>query len=357
MRLQFFIVKKMEANLKKSFKNDRGSAFVLVLILMMVMTILGTSLLATGFASTKTTIHQENSMKAYFLAESGARTLAEHIVNTPGINIENILSSQYTEPINIGGGTVTLDVQEVDSDLVITSNSVVNGVSNHATVILEKSTGNIFDYTILSLGEISISNHVTVIGDVATNAGPEDVDTSPQASPQEIDIIMDSGIALPAIEIPASYNQVFNSPVTGGETIAVSGETQVHLSEGVSLSNKKNLTVTGSGTLHLYVSKGWSSANDTQLNVVDTVKLYMYVIDNSNIYIRSNKFTGTIYAPNSSVTFHNASGMAIGGRNFLGSIIAKEVHLDGNHTTIVHDASSDPSNIKVKKSYEIKGWQ
>lgn len=343
--------------MKKLLKNDRGSALVLVLILMMVMTILGTSLLATAFASTKMTMHQENSMKAYFLAESGARTIAEHIINTPAINIADILSSQETEPISIGGGTVTLDIQEIDSNLVITSNSIVNGVSNQATVILEKSIGNIFDYTILSLGEISISNHVTVIGDVATTAGPEDVSTAPNASPQKNSIITNSDFILPTIEIPSSYDQVFNSEVTGGETITVSGESKVHLSEGVSLSNKKTLTVTGNGTLHLYLSKGWSSANHTQLNVADTVTLYMYVIDASDVYIRSNKFTGTIYAPNSSVTFHNASGMAIGGRNFLGSIIAKEVYLDGNHTTIERDTTADHSEIKVNKTYSIKGWQ
>lgn len=338
-------------------KNEQGSALVLVLIMMLIMTVLGTSLLATAQASTKMTIYQENSMKAYFLAESGARTLAEYIMDTPTVNIASLLASKETENVSIGGGNFKLEIQESNGDLVITANGVVGGVSNQATVVLEKVVGNIFDYTILSLGDISIANHVTVIGDVATNSGPDDVSTAPNASPQKNKVITNAGLSLPSIEVPSTYDQVFSTKVIGGETIAVSGEMKVHLSEGVALSNKKNLTVSGNGTLHLFLSKGWQSANHTQLNVSDDVTLYLYVIDSSDVYIRSNKFKGTIYAPNSSVTFHNASGMAIGGRNFLGSIIAKEVNLDGNHTTIERDSTVDYSNIKISKSYKIKGWQ
>ena len=336
---------------------EQGSALVLVLIMMLIMTVLGTSLLATAQASTKMTIYQENSMKAYFLAESGAKALADYIIDTPTVNIASILASKETENVSVGGGNFKLEVQETDGNLVITANGLVNGVSNQATVVLEKVIGNIFDYTILALGDISIANHVTVIGDVATNSGPDDVSTAPNASPQQNEVITNAGITIPSIEVPSSYDDVISSKVTGGETIAVSGEMKVHLSEGVALSNKENLTVTGNGTLHLFVSKGWQSANHTQLNVSDDVTLYMYVIDSSDVYIRSNKFKGTIYAPNSIVTFHNASGMAIGGRNFLGSIIAKEVNLDGNHTIIERDPSVDNSNIKINKSYKIKGWQ
>lgn len=346
-----------EDNLIQNQKNEQGSALVLVLIMMLIMTVLGTSLLATAQASTKMTIYQENSMKAYFLAESGAKAFADYIIDTPAADIANLLASKETENVSIGGGSINLELQETDGNLIITANGLVNGVSNHATVVLEKVIGNIFDYTVLSLGDISIANHVTVIGDVATNSGPDDVSTAPNASPQKNMVITNAGISIPSIEVPTSYDQVFSTKVTGGETIPVSGDIKVHLSEGVALSNKKNLTVTGNGTLHLFVSKGWQSANHTQLNVSDDVTLYLYMIDSSDVYIRSNKFKGTIYAPNSNVTFHNASGMAIGGRNFLGSIIAKEVNLDGNHTTIERDSAVDYSNIKISKSYKIKGWQ
>ena len=347
----------MEGNLPITKKNEEGSALVLVLIMLMIMMVLGTSLLATAEASNKMTIRQENSMQAYFLAESAAKSLAEHIIETPAVDVAAILASGETETVSVGGGTVELTVNEVDGDLIIQASGLVKGVANEATVILEKSIGNLFDYTILSLGGISIANHVTVIGDVATNADATEVDTSPHASPQKNAVITEAGITLPPIEIPASYDQVVTTKVTGGESIDVSGEKKVHLSEGVALTNKQNLTVTGNGTLHLYVSKGWQSANHTQLNVSDDVTLYLYVIDASDVYIRSNKFKGTIYAPDSSVTFHNASGMAIGGRNFLGSIIAKEVGLDGNHTTIERDESVDYDTITINKTYKIKGWQ
>jgi len=53
--------------LRKLWKNE-GSALVFVVLLMLILSILGLSLLSTALANTKIAVHQENSMKAYFLA-------------------------------------------------------------------------------------------------------------------------------------------------------------------------------------------------------------------------------------------------------------------------------------------------
>ena len=339
----------------KIIKNNRGSTLVMVLIILVVLTILGTSLLTLALANTNNTIHQENSMKAYFIARSGAMTLAEHIVDNPSIDVEGMISAGPTSAREIADGTFQVEVGEEDGELIISSTGVVNDVSQNVEVVLEKSAGQILDFTVLAKGKISIANHVSVVGNIATNAKSiSDVSTSPHANPKAEDVILDAGVAIPEISWPSSFNQVFNHKITGDELIQVSGDTYVHLAKGVGLSNKSTLSAIGSGTLHLYVSNGWTSDNHTAFVSDPDVKVIIYAKDGYGFYIRSHMFKGVIYAPDSSVTFHNASGSAHGGRNFHGSIIANNVYLDGNHTVLEENPDYDPDDLTLNHVYRIK---
>lgn len=344
--------------MNKILLNKKGSALVFVVLLMLILSVLGLSLLSTALANTKMAVHQENSMKAYFLARSGAGALADYIMKTPTADVEGMVSAGLTEPAYVGDGSIVLDVQEIDDELVILAAGTANGVNREATVILEDSKGILFDFTILAKGKIDISNHVTVVGQIATNApaSSNPVTTSPHSVPKAEDVITDAGIDIPDVDMPSSV-QVVSSKITNDKNFTVAGDTYIHLQRGVALGTHKTLSITGSGTLHLYVSEGWSSANHSQLVTDPNVTVIIYAVDNSEIFISSHEFQGSIYAPYSKVTFHNASGSAHGGRNFHGSIIAKDVHLTGNHTTLEHDPEADLDELTIKKSYSIKEWR
>jgi hypothetical protein len=336
-------------------KNRRGSTLILVLIVTVVLTILGTSILSVALANTKNTIRQENSMKAYFVARSGAMTLAEYIVNNPTADVIGMISAGLISPVEIADGTVSVGVNIVSDELIISSTGIVNGVSQNVDVVLEKSAGPVFDFPIFTKNDISISNHVTVLGDVATNATDiSQVSTKPHAKPQAKDVILDADVVIPSIVVPGSFDQVINDRITNNYGIDISGNTSVHLEGGVGLSNKKTFSITGSGTLHLYVSGGWTSANHSEFVSDPDVMVIIYIIDSSNVYIRSHEFKGVIYAPNSIVTFENSSGSAQGGRNFYGSIIAKSVHLDGNHTVFEYAPNFNSEDMTIESLYGIK---
>ena len=337
-------------------KNKRGSTLVFVMLVMLVLTVLCTSILTVALANTRTTITQENNMKAYYLARSGAVTLAEHIVADPSVVSAAMISAGSTSQIAIADGRFSVDVDEVDGDLVISSTGIVNNVKDTVKVVLEKSIGRLLDYTVLAENEIHINNHVTVEGDVATNAADiSAVDTKPSASPQAEDVELDAKVEIPEIVIPDSYDDEYESVITSDEEIEVSGTKRVYLAGGVDLANGKVLSVTGSGTLHLYLSNGWQSANHSEFVADPGILVILYVIDEEDVYIRSSEFNGIIYAPHSTVTFHNSSASASGGRNFYGSIIADNVYLTGNHTVIEPNPDYDPADISIELAYGIKG--
>ena len=347
----------MKWSIIKYVKNNRGSMLAMILIFTVVLTILGTAILQISLANTRNVIRQESSLKAYFIAQSGANALAHHISTNSSADIAGMVNSGPTNPLNVIDGELTIDVTEVGDSLVISAVGEVREAEKEVKVIMEKSAGNLFDFTILADNVIDITNHVNVIGTVGTNATSGSVSTSPNASPQVADIKTEVGVVFPPIEIPLTYDQTETSTISNDFTLNVSGDTSVHLEQGVSLPTHGTFEVTGSGVLHLYISNGWSSANHSQFVSDPNVTVFVYVIDGSDVYIRSHVFRGIIYAPYSDVTFHNASGSAHGGRNFLGSIIANNVYLTGNHTTLEDDSETNGENMTIDFPYQIMEWQ
>lgn len=347
----------MKWSIIKRIKNNRGSMLAMILIFTVVLTILGTSILQISLANTRNVIRQESSLQAYFIAQSGANALAHHISTDPSADIPRMISSGPATPLNVLNGELTIDVTKVGDSLVISAVGEVRETEKEVKVIMKKSAGNLFDFTVLANNNIQIDNHVNVIGSVGTNATSSSVSTSPNASPQAAYVETEVGVVIPPIVVPSTFHQTITNKITNDYVLNVSGETKVHLEQGVGLSNKKTFKVTGSGVLHLYLSNGWTSANHSAFISDPNVTVFVYVIDGSDVYIRSHEFRGIIYAPNSSVTFHNASGSAHGGRNFLGSIIANNVYLTGNHTTLEDDSETDGENMTIDFPYQIIEWQ
>ena len=153
-----------------------------------------------------------------------------------------MVSAGSTEPEYVADGSIVLDVQEVNNEIIILSTGTANGVNREASVVLEDAKNILYDFTVLAKGKISISNHVTVVGQVATNASADSnpVSTSPHSFPKADDVITDAGVYIPEIEIPASITMsVISTKITDDTEIQVSsGDRYYHLQKGVALGNQ-----------------------------------------------------------------------------------------------------------------------
>jgi len=65
----------------KTINNQKGIILPLVLLFVVVSTILGLAALNASSADMRHGLHNENKLQAYYLAKSGAQTLAEYIIN------------------------------------------------------------------------------------------------------------------------------------------------------------------------------------------------------------------------------------------------------------------------------------
>lgn len=341
----------------RCFKSNRGSVFILVFLVMIVLIFFGISILSIAIADTKMTNYQEDSLKAYYLAQSGARTLADYVVKSQDVNeIKEMVEIGQSEPIQIGDGSFILDVSKSGSELIIKSTGTVNGVSRIVSVVLEKSRmEDLSNFTIFSMGDINIKPNAVVNGTVATNYSKSE---GHNIKGFVKDIEYNAGIELPKILMPDTFDQIEDNTISSDWNYHVQGEKYVYFKNGVDFKSNdklKEIRITGNGILHLYVSGGWNSNKASLITAEPGVILNIYIIDASNIIFGSHRFNGIIYAPNSNFSNKNADK----GRILNGVIIAKSVDIT-NHTTVNCDPDVNFYTLTIDASndyYRIKEWR
>lgn len=115
----------------------------LVLVVLVVLSILGITVLSISLAENKESAYQENKMQAYYLARAGAEAVAKHIIDMPSdiINIKG-KTSDITRIDNSDKGYFQVQVKEISSsELNIISTGTVGMHSEGVTLSLKKSSG------------------------------------------------------------------------------------------------------------------------------------------------------------------------------------------------------------------------
>src|SRR5690554_5797321 len=72
--------------LKKLIKNQDGSVFIITLIVLVVLSILGTAVINVALSNNKMSIHDNEYQSVYYVAEAGVR----YVGNSIATNIEDI---------------------------------------------------------------------------------------------------------------------------------------------------------------------------------------------------------------------------------------------------------------------------
>jgi len=124
-------------------KDETGLALPLILVVVFVLTVLGTTLYMLSTTETRQVLHDENKMKAHYLARSGAHAVASKIINNPDI-ADALVNAGASEPYYFGDGHYRVEVAYMDganpdeSKIVVKSTGVVNNISQSIDVTIEK---------------------------------------------------------------------------------------------------------------------------------------------------------------------------------------------------------------------------
>jgi hypothetical protein len=158
--------------------NHKGSAMIVTLMVVLVITVLGFALWSYSTSEVRFTEIDANKMRAHYLARSGAEIVANYmIINSTGTLVSSITpdSSYLSEPTALGDGSfvVSINMNADGDEVTIESTGTVNGIDDRVVLTMAKRTrtfSELFQRAIFSSGNLDISHvNAYVYGDVESN--------------------------------------------------------------------------------------------------------------------------------------------------------------------------------------------
>jgi hypothetical protein len=363
----------------KYLKNDKGSVLVMVLIIMLVATVLGTTLLQVSVAETKFSEKNEDKSQAYYIARAGAESVAKYMISDGEGIAEDIIGKTSSFEFKEGSGTV----QVIDSGdhIEILSEGNFNGVKQEARLIMresEESSGSWPAGSIIVKDKITTDgngNGIVIEGpivvgnnnDGSVSLGSGEITIEGETVSIEDGVVHDPDLIIDSINIPDSYdNEEFaTSGITSDEELIIgeSGHTTFNVNY---IEGNNTITVSGEGSAHVYItgSKYINSEKEdyaiytsgsSEINILGNAKLYVYVLTDANVKIIGKGIEGKMFlhAPDSVVEWNNAND------DFKGVIIANEVILH-NNIEVDYDkdiaSGSDSGFPTIGISYSGYSW-
>ncbi len=157
---------------------QRGVALPLSVMLVLVLSLLGTALWQYSMTDALHASRHEKSTQAYYIARSGAGALAEYIVGDPD-NVEDMrvfvdsLINEESEPTTLGNGTFVLNLERNpnnESEIIIRSRGEVDGVASTVYLTLAEDIAPLsptplelfFQYAIYSFTDLTLGGNVKI---------------------------------------------------------------------------------------------------------------------------------------------------------------------------------------------------
>ena len=137
-------------------KKNKGYALVLVIVVMAVLTILGTTLLSLSLSETKLSVNQGKQLQASYIAQAGLDTVSKYIIDDP---------------------TKAVDGTKIASNSISGGSFLTTIIGNNGSPIKLKSVGTLGTNTAtLYLEMTPISNSSTIFNNVVYS--PQNLDVS-----------------------------------------------------------------------------------------------------------------------------------------------------------------------------------
>lgn len=146
--------------------NENGFALVMVMLLITILIILGTSFSYNSFHSYKNNVDKEKETKAYYIARSGANIVASALEKSV-ITSEDIIDKQ-SSPTTLGDGQFSINVTNSGNNVLIESTGTVNDFDEKIILELKKNMPPL-DMAFFATDSINITNGY-IYGDMGTNA-------------------------------------------------------------------------------------------------------------------------------------------------------------------------------------------
>ena len=354
-------------------KNEKGIALPLVLLIIVVLSVLGVSIMHINTADTLQVNMDKERVQAYYLARSGADATAAAIIQDQN-NVANInIGANSTLPsVNLGSGNFTVEVGKYDNRLDLKSTGTVNNVSHKVTLNMPKANASdIFDNVIFSYNNLYLNNTTILSGNLATQGNTiqtndltfhgNKLTDCPRSYPPPTFPSLNAKGSYVGTDLAhtiskddeGEYTSITTDPTTNPEgTIIFDTSTATnHVLNIIANSiNVKNIKTTGTGTVLLFIKKG---ASDPQIQIPSstTANIVVLLEDDVNLNFQASKvyFNGYIYGPNANISISNKA-------YFTGAFIINEITWDHSGTLAYQMPPSSMDLGSAVNVYKRGSW-
>lgn len=362
-------------------KKRKGSALIIVLIVFLVLSILGVSVLSISLSENKQVIAQELKMKGYYAARAGADAMASYLIKNPN-ELDPIIQKTRSGPAIgiIDGRKFEVYVTGTEHEFIIESISYNLDDMELSKVYLTMREVNLLNSAVFADEVLIVGNNTTINGNIATNSlkinfGSKDINGNitigAGATPSDIEAAK-SGIApgylvdslsvpmiLPDIDpldfpvsIPNNSKEIdtkdYASVMSDGKLRATINA--IDLSKG-----SDNFVVKGGGQVHLYVTGKIAASGNSTISAEAGTDLFIYsnstdVIEFKGTPTESNI---TIYAPDSTILMKGGGS----NENIKGSFICKKFEGPSSNVIISQGTGNmEDLNLQGVAGYSRSVW-
>ena len=324
-----------------SLKNNTGSAMIITLIVVVVISLLGTALWQYGINSTIQVQKEVEKKQADYIARSGAEAVATYIIDSADtLSIRSYIDSvegKLSEPVTLGNGSFQIKTSRNNSKITVESIGTVSDMKSTYSIILNEDINNgfpplIFSNVMFSDSEITLNGNVTVVGSIECtgsvtvngNSDPQYIENSTKNYPQVIypdntsstELIINNN-ETQTISSDANYA---NIRVKNGGTLSfeMPGHDMTVIIDTLDVDG--SLTISGTGRLYLY-TKNFTGGGEVNVDTT-SISSFLVLMPPTGTY-DVTRFKGLLYGPGADVTLN-------GGPTFTGAMIVGEIHNMGN---------------------------
>ena len=361
-------------------KNEKGSAMVVAILVVLVLTILGFALWNYSMAETLQTEREEKRIQAYYIARSGAESVANHLVNQPMGSLKEEIDDAYPDSVtsssvNLGNGTfVVTATKENDTTVLVEAVGTVEDIIQNVSITLQGFSGtwSLFEHALLAKEEIYLGPQSQVTGgSIATVLAENDnpIDNNSHHITDDM-LLYGADDIFPPIEIPDVEYTDYSGTYSGRNPSEISEHTSF---DAVGISGNRDVIFnTNGGDLYVVSDGQFDVSGSASINAIGGGRLFIYTSSfdlsgtmttsgDSQILIfaygpgEALRVRGTIdatvvmYADQGTANLNGATA------TINGAIVADEINL-GNSNVNFTDIDDDDIFQETTNSFKIVQW-
>ncbi len=368
-------------------KNEKGSAMIVAILVVLVLTLLGTALWNYSMADTIQTAREEKRIQAYYIARSGAESVANHLVTHPMGDLNEEINDAYPDPITsslvvFGNGDFVVTVtKENDTTVLVESVGTVEDIMQKVSIRLQglSEAWSLFEHALLSKGPIKLgSNSIVDGGNIATVLPESDAPIDNNSHNIEDNQLMYGVDAIfPPINIPntdADGNTISYTHITGNYNGDSPNPVTTHtLFDSVKITGNTVVTFNTDGEdLYILSDSQFDVGGNATINVIGNGRLLIYTPSfdlsgtmetsgDTEIFIfaygpgEAIKVRGTINATVAMYADQGTANLNGATATINGSIVAAEIDL-GNSNVYFTQVDDDDIFDEATSTYKIVQW-